>query len=59
MSELDRSQGLSPVASESVSIKPGKAHSPPFEYIDWFNNRRLHSETSHVPLAEHETLFYD
>ncbi|GAA3560989.1 hypothetical protein GCM10022222_50970 [Amycolatopsis ultiminotia] len=26
------------------------------EYIDWYNNRRLHSELAHVPPAEYETL---
>ncbi|WP_431882360.1 IS3 family transposase, partial [Micromonospora gifhornensis] len=26
------------------------------EYIDWYNNRRLHGELGHVPPAEHETL---
>ena len=30
-----------------------------FEYVDWFNNRRLHSEIGHVPPVEHENLFYD
>ncbi|RFS40993.1 IS3 family transposase [Micromonospora craniellae] len=26
------------------------------EYIDWYNNRRLHGELRHVPPAEHEAL---
>jgi len=26
------------------------------EYIDWYNNRRLHGELCHVPPAEHEAL---
>ena len=26
------------------------------EYIDWFNNRRLHGELGHVPPAEYEAL---
>jgi putative transposase len=26
------------------------------EYIDWYNNRRLHGELDHVPPAEHEAL---
>jgi putative transposase len=26
------------------------------EYIDWYNNRRLHSELGHAPPAEHEAL---
>lgn len=26
------------------------------EYIDWFNQRRLHGELGHVPPAEHEAL---
>jgi putative transposase len=26
------------------------------EYIDWYNNRRLHGELGHVPPAEHEQL---
>ena len=30
-----------------------------FEYVDWFNNRRLHSEIGNIPPAELETLFYD
>ena len=28
-------------------------------YIDWFNHRRLHSETGNIPPAEAETQFYD
>jgi len=24
------------------------------EYVDWFNHRRLHGETGHVPSAEYE-----
>lgn len=30
-----------------------------FEYVDWFNNRRLHGEIGNVPPVEAETLFYD
>jgi putative transposase len=26
------------------------------EYIDWYNNRRLHGELEHVPPAEYEAL---
>ena len=26
------------------------------EYIDWYNNRRLHGELGHVPPAEDEAL---
>ncbi|MBM7494049.1 putative transposase [Micromonospora luteifusca] len=26
------------------------------EYIDWYNNRRLHSELGHIPPAKHEVL---
>jgi putative transposase len=26
------------------------------EYIDWYNNRRLHGELEHIPPAEHEAL---
>ncbi|MBT8225816.1 MAG: IS3 family transposase [Dactylosporangium sp.] len=26
------------------------------EYIDWYNNRRLHGELEHVPPAEDEAL---
>jgi putative transposase len=26
------------------------------EYIDWYNNRRLHGELGHIPPAEHEGL---
>jgi putative transposase len=28
------------------------------EWIDWYNNRRLHSEIGHVPPVEYETAFY-
>jgi putative transposase len=28
------------------------------EYIDWYNNRRLHGEIGHVPPAEHEAVYY-
>ena len=28
------------------------------EWIDWYNNRRLHSEIGHVPPTEYETEFY-
>lgn len=27
------------------------------EYIDWFNNRRLHGEIGHVPPAELEAAY--
>lgn len=27
------------------------------EYIDWFNNRRLHGEIGHVPPAELEATY--
>lgn len=30
-----------------------------FEYVDWFNQRRLHSEIGHLPPAELEARFYD
>jgi len=26
------------------------------EYIDWYNNRRLHGELGHIPPAEYEAL---
>ena len=26
------------------------------EYIDWYNNRRVHGEIGHIPPAEHEAL---
>ncbi|WP_433079430.1 IS3 family transposase [Dactylosporangium sp. CA-052675] len=26
------------------------------EYIDWYNNRRLHGELRHIPPAEQEAL---
>ncbi|WP_406209700.1 IS3 family transposase [Streptomyces sp. NBC_01017] len=28
------------------------------EYIDWFNQRRLHGELGHVTPAEHEAAHY-
>lgn len=28
------------------------------EYVDWFNNRRLHTELGDVPPAEQEALYY-
>ena len=28
------------------------------EYIDWFNNRRLHGEIGYVPPVELEEVFY-
>ena len=28
------------------------------EYIDWFNNRRLHSEIGYVPPAEFEAAYW-
>ena len=27
-------------------------------YVDWFNQRRLHSELGDIPPAEFETLYY-
>jgi putative transposase len=29
-----------------------------FEYLDWWNHRRLHGEIGQVPPAEHEALYY-
>jgi len=28
------------------------------EWVDWYNTRRLHSELSHIPPAEHEAAYY-
>lgn len=28
------------------------------EWVDWFNNRRLHTELGDIPPAEHETAYY-
>ncbi|MYU14029.1 IS3 family transposase [Streptomyces sp. SID8361] len=28
------------------------------EYVDWYNHRRLHSETGHVPPVEYEAAYY-
>jgi putative transposase len=28
------------------------------EYLDWYNNRRLHSRIGHLPPAEYEALYY-
>ena len=27
-------------------------------WVDWWNNRRLHSATDHLPPAEYEALYY-
>ena len=29
------------------------------EWVDWYNNRRLHGEIGHIPPIEHETEFYN
>jgi putative transposase len=29
-----------------------------FEYLDWWNHRRLHGEINMIPPAEKETLYY-
>ena len=31
----------------------------PLAYIEWFNNRRLHSELGDIPPAEFEANYYD
>lgn len=36
-----------------------RSSSPDFEYVDWFNNQRLHSEIGNQPPTEAETSFYD
>ncbi len=28
------------------------------EWVDWYNHRRLHGETGHIPPVEYETNFY-
>ncbi len=28
------------------------------EWVDWFNNRRLHTELGDIPPAEHEATYY-
>lgn len=28
------------------------------EWVDWYNNQRLHSAIGHVPPTEHESMFY-
>ncbi len=37
---------------------PDQVEFATLEYIDWFNNRRLHGEIGHVPPAELEEVFY-
>jgi len=37
---------------------PDQVEFATLEYIDWFNNRRLHGEIGHVPPAEFEEVFY-
>lgn len=31
---------------------------PTMEWVDWYNNRRLHSVLDYVPPAEYETAYY-
>ncbi|MBU8855756.1 MULTISPECIES: integrase core domain-containing protein [unclassified Micromonospora] len=28
------------------------------EWVDWYNNQRLHSATGHLPPTEYESMFY-
>lgn len=37
---------------------PDQVEFATLEYIDWFNNRRLHGEIGYVPPAEFEEVFY-
>ena len=37
---------------------PDQVEFATLDYIDWFNNRRLHGEIGHVPPAEFEEVFY-
>ncbi len=37
---------------------PDQVEFATLEYIDWFNNRRLHGEIGHVPPTEFEEVFY-
>jgi len=37
---------------------PDQVEFATLEYIDWFNNTRLHGEIGHVPPAEFEEVFY-
>jgi putative transposase len=37
---------------------PDQVEFATLEYIDWFNNRRLHREIGYVPPAEFEEVFY-
>ncbi len=37
---------------------PDQVEFATLEYIDWFNNRRLHGEIGHVPPAVFEEVFY-
>jgi len=37
---------------------PDQVEFDTLEYIDWFNNRRLHGRIGHVPPAEFEEVFY-
>jgi len=27
-------------------------------WVDWYNNRRLHTELGNIPPAEHEAIYY-
>ena len=38
--------------------KPDQVEFATLEYIDWFNNRRLHGEIGYVPPTEFEEVFY-
>ena len=39
-------------------LNPDQVEFATLEYIDWFNNRRLHGEIGYVPPAELEEVFY-
>ena len=37
---------------------PEQVETATLEYIDWWNNRRLHTEIGDVPPAETEAMYY-
>lgn len=45
-------------AVEARGAASSPSSSPPFEWMDWFNQRRILEPIGDIPPAEAETLFY-
>ncbi|GAA3810793.1 hypothetical protein GCM10022403_050730 [Streptomyces coacervatus] len=50
--------GWSAATSKRAKLVPDALELATAEWVDWFNNQRLHTATGDIPPHEHETKYY-